>query len=103
MPTHLLGTWITDDRRYSDRYLKIEPDAIVFGTGGVTGKRYVVTGFNREYEDDGKLLLTVYFKNVDGTRMNREFYFNSEDKGHLIFKNQPKVRWFQQPKPVRRR
>jgi hypothetical protein len=103
MPERFLGTFVSDDQRYSDRYVKIETDGIVFGTGGVTGKRYAVTGYNREYEDDGTVLNTVYFRNVDGTRMSRQFYYESEGRGRLTFTSQPEVTWVRQPSPARRR
>ena len=100
MPFHLLGTWVTNAQHYSDRYVKIDTDAITFGTGGVTGRRYVVTAFNQQYEDDGELLNTVYFKDVDGSRLSRQFYFRPENRGQIVFKNQPQILWIRQPPPV---
>ena len=96
MPIHLQGTWITTDLHYSDRYVEIGPDFIVFGTGGVTGKRFAVTGFDQRYRDDGELVNTVYFKDVDGSRYSRQFIFTPENRGQLVFANQPGVAWIRQ-------
>lgn len=96
MPIHLQGTWITTDLHYSDRYVEVGPDFIVFGTGGVTGKRFPVTGFDQRYRDDGELVNTVYFKGADGSRYSRQFTFTPENRGQLVFANQPGVVWIRQ-------
>jgi len=96
MPIHLQGTWVTTNVHYSDRYVEINADSITFGSGGVTGKRYRVTGFDQRYEQGGELVNTVYFKDVDGSRLSRQFYFSPENRGQLVFKNQPDVVWVRQ-------
>lgn len=96
MPVHLQGTWITTDLHYSDHYVEIGPDFIVFGTGGVTGRRFPVTGFDQRYRDDGELVNTVHFKGADGSRSSRQFIFTPENRGQLVFANQQGVVWVRQ-------
>ena len=96
LPKEHHGIWVTTNIDYSDRYVEIDKDSITFGTGGVTGKRYLVTGYNREREEGGVVIHTVYFKDVDGSRFSRPYIFEPGDGGSLMFKNQPEVVWVRQ-------
>jgi hypothetical protein len=96
MPESTHGTWVTIHPRYSDRYLKIDARSITFGTGGVVGKRFRVTGYNEEIEPDSGTVGTVYFIDADGSRYSRKFTCQTAGRGQFVFKNQPEVVWNRQ-------
>jgi hypothetical protein len=100
MPAHLHGTWITTDLHYSDHYVEIEAESVVFGTGGVTGRRYRVTGFDQSYLENGQLVDTMYLRGGDGSRTSRQFTFAPENGGQLVFLNRPGVIWIRQRTPA---
>ena len=93
VPNRLQGAFVTANPEYSDRYLEIGSEFITFGTGGVNSRRYEVTGFDETRDAEGRELYTVYFRDVSGSKFNREFYFTEEDGKRLVFKNQPQVVW----------
>ena len=93
VPDRLQGAYVTANPEYSDRYLEIGSEFITFGTGGVNSRRYEVTGFDGTQDVEGRELGTVYFRDVDGSKFSREFYFSLEDGKQLVFKNQPEVVW----------
>ena len=93
MPDRIQGAFVTANPEYSDRYLEIGSEFITFGTGGVNSRRYEVTGFDETRDVEGRELDTVYFRDVDGSKFRREFYFTLENGKRLVFKNQPEVVW----------
>jgi len=93
VPDRIQGAWVTANPEYSDRYLEIGAEFITFGTGGVNSRRYEVTGFDETRDVEGRELNTVYFRDVDGSKFSREFYFTLKDGKQLVFKNQPQVVW----------
>lgn len=93
LPEELCGVWVTANPEYSDRYLELGSDFITFGTGGVNSRRFEVTGFDRDRDEKGRDLNTVYFRDVDGSKFSRQFHVSTDNGRQLVFHNQPDVVW----------
>ncbi len=52
LPSALVGTWVTDDLRYEDRYVEFSNNMIIFGAGG---------------NDSYNLFITKTAKNISGS------------------------------------
>ncbi|MCU0304559.1 MAG: hypothetical protein MUC56_10930 [Thermoanaerobaculales bacterium] len=91
VPVELHGSWVTDDARYSDRYLQVGPDFVAFGTGGVDVQRFRVEGCDRESGAVGERRYTVFFSGADREVMSRGLVLS--DTGRLTFASQPEVEW----------
>jgi hypothetical protein len=96
VPDRIQGTWVTNHRDYSDRYLRISANAITFGTGGVTSRTFEVTGFDHGRLSGGQELDTVYFQSADGASFRREFTYRQNGRPTLVFVNQPGITWTKQ-------
>ena len=90
-PPELVGTWTTDHPGYSDRYVELKPDTIIFGTGGTSFVRYTVLGVDRDVsaEIEG---YTIYFRDVGGTKFQKDLVLRPEDRT-FYFTNQADVLW----------
>ena len=93
VPERYLGDWVTAAEGFSDRYLEIRRDSIVFGTGGVTSQFYEVTGFDEEIDADGTTIGTIHFRSTDGGRFRRNLTVSTGGRATLVFTNQPDVVW----------
>lgn len=96
VPSRFHGVWVTFNPEYSDRYVKLGSGFITFGTGGVNSQRFEVTGVDTGRNPDGGELNTIFFRGVDGSKFSREFYYDRDGRGHLVFRNQPEVEWIQE-------
>ena len=92
VPAVLLGVWTSSSPGYSDRYIDIRPDMIIFGTGGTRSQGYRILGCERRETPDGPLYI-LEFKGVSAGPYRRPLYYISEGGGRLKFKNQPAVTW----------
>jgi hypothetical protein len=95
VPDELVGTWITDDPNYSDRWFDIDPAAIDFGTGGAT----VSTGFIKEIKaapEGNRTLYTITYSD-GGTPRDVYFYYEGTGSGVIHFQHQEKTAWTKKP------
>jgi hypothetical protein len=92
VPEVLLGVWTSSSPGYSDRYIDIRPDAIIFGTGGTTSRGYRILGCERRVTPDGPLYI-LEFTGVSSGPYRRPLYYISKGRGQLKFKNEPAVTW----------
>ncbi len=90
-PPELVGTWTTDHPGYSDRYVELKPDAIIFGTGGTSFVRYEILGVDRDPSTavDG---FTIYFRDVGGEDFRKDVVLDPGGRA-FHFANQPDVVW----------
>lgn len=90
-PPELVGTWTTDHPGYSDRYVELKPDTIIFGTGGTSFVLYTILGVDRDPSAaiDG---YTVYFRDAGGNRFQKDIVLRQEGPT-FYFKNQADVIW----------
>ena len=94
-PPGMIGSWITDNPRYADRYITIKPDSITFGIGGARTNRYKLLGCEERMED-GQTLFILHMADAGGAVYNRPLYL-SDDFKQLRFKNQFDVIWTRSP------
>lgn len=94
-PSRMIGFWLSNDPRYSDRYMEIHPDTMTFGTGGVASRTYRILGCERIARSEGKTLFILHIADASGARYNRPMYL--DDSQRLWFKNQPNVVWTRAP------
>lgn len=92
VPQVLLGVWTSGSPGYSDRYIEIRPDTIIFGTGGTNSRRYRILGCERSKTREG-LLYTLEFVGTSTGPFRRPLYYLPEGRGRLRFKNEPTVIW----------
>jgi hypothetical protein len=101
VPSELVGTWRTSDRRYAGRPLEIDKVIINFGTGEGT----VTTGFIQQvhavHEGSGTLYTISYVQDLEkGGEEQCSIYYTVgknyhtlEDQETIYFKNQPGISW----------
>jgi len=94
-PAGMIGSWITGNPRYADRYIEIRPDTMTFGTGGVASRTYKILGCEEVESAKGKTLYTLHVADAAGTVFNRPLYLDGLH--HLQFKNQPNIVWTRSP------
>lgn len=92
VPQKLLGVWTSSSPGYSDRYIEIRPDTIIFGTGGTRSQGYRILRCERQETPDGPLYI-LEFSGVSGGPFRRPLYYLPEGGGKLKFKNEPAVTW----------
>ena len=61
VPPDLIGRWASDDPRYADRLLEINPEKIAFGLGAGGRMTYAVQGVERESDSDNGTVYRVYY------------------------------------------
>jgi hypothetical protein len=92
LPTLLVGEWSTDEPRYHGRSLKLEPDRITFGLGGVAPDKSEHVERVKMSPSDDPTDYAIKLRTEDGTRDSLLLEFNPEN-GELRLKNQPAVVW----------
>lgn len=88
MPEDMVGTWVTPDPRYQDRYLQLTHHGVALGTGRNEAQRHTIEAVYSS-RDDGKTLYTVVYRTGYGE--DSLALFREDDA--IVFRNQPDVRW----------
>jgi hypothetical protein len=91
VPEALVGEWTSDLPQYSDRYLKLAPSSITFGTGGTSFVKYKILGIEKE-QIEGVDTLYLNFQDVAGTKFRRAIVVGPSGNT-LHFASQPAVVW----------
>jgi hypothetical protein len=93
VPESLLGEWHTAEAQHADRYFEITPVSLSF----TTGEGVVYTGFIKDVQQiqEGSRTLYTIVYDVDGTRNELSFYFESANGSDFVirFKNQQDMVW----------
>jgi len=91
VPTQLIGTWGTEEPRYSELFLDITHDSVVFTTaeGGV--ETYWISKV--ESAGKGNTVMHVLYGERAGEHLDFKFYYQAKDGGILRFKNQIGIPW----------
>ena len=74
MPTNLLGMWVTNAAGYEDRYLVMEDESLVFGTGGNSSDFYHVNRV-REQNNDSDISYIIDYENKQKTKFKLKFVY----------------------------
>ncbi len=94
VPESLVGDWTSDHPEYSDRFLKVTPNSIAFGTGGTSFVRYRILGIEQE-QVEGVNKIILHFRDVAGTKFKRTMVVESPG-ARMYFVSQPAVTWQRQ-------
>jgi hypothetical protein len=91
VPEELVGEWTCNLPAYSDRYLKLTPSSITFGTGGTSFVKYKILGIE-EGEIEGINNIVLRFRDVAGTEFRRTVVIGPSGET-FHFASQPAVVW----------
>lgn len=95
-PPDLVGVWRTQARAYRDRKLEVQPDWIVFGTGGAGSESFARDGVEVEPAPKGSgLLCTLYYRDHEGARTYVRVVFQTGSPDKLRFENRDEW-WFRE-------
>lgn len=92
-PDGLKGTWITHNDRYKDRFIEIDENLIVLGTG--EGEPFIlyIEDFKRISSDSSQKWL-FECKDMNGTAFDMTFLLNEgPEESSLMLKNMTHITW----------
>ena len=92
IPENLVGIWTTSEPRYEDRFFEITKETLIYGLGGDKKDIYSVSSIEESLEGNN-IIYTISYKNTDGFKFTRSFYYESVEGGVIRFKNQKQVKW----------
>ena len=96
MPAELLGTWVTDDARYTGRALELRPRAVVFQRGSVAPDVLSVVAVRTDGARGGRAAYTITAID-DGQPAAVSLSFDRGPPSELRLSSQPSVRWRRAP------
>ena len=92
-PSYLIGTWVTQDSRYKDRYLEINEGEIIFGTGEDKPNTFFIDSFKKETRAS-VTEWTFFCQNIEETLFEIVIFYHAEtDGGSIILKNKEGIVW----------
>ena len=93
VPEELVGEWETSAPRYMDSTFVLKDEMIIFTNGLDYINVNSITDIKQSPDKD-KTLYDIYFKNKEGLKYQRSFYyFKGQNGGMIRFKNQMDVKW----------
>jgi hypothetical protein len=94
VPHELLGTWRTQDPRYSGLFFKIDPDNFSFSTVQGTVENYTIVNYEPlANSTENRVHTHVLYGSRDGQKLKVSLIYDSLDGGRFKFKNQDKTFW----------
>lgn len=93
LPTEITGVWKTDEPRYRGRFIKLEPDQVTFGLGGIAPDKSEHIEKLKIASIDNAIDYSIRLRAADGTPDSIFLRFTPRDGGELGMKNQPQVIW----------
>ncbi|HET6464774.1 MAG TPA: hypothetical protein VFH55_04085 [Nitrospiria bacterium] len=95
IPDGLVGIWETSAKKYQDRFMEFNKDAVIFGTGdgnqSVQPIRKVKT-----VRENNKDLYTITYLDEDDAEYSFSFYYDPVG-GVIMLKNQEEIEWKKSP------
>jgi len=92
-PDRLKGTWITHDDQYKNRFIEIDENLIVLGTGEGESLILFVEDFKPLSGDSSQKWL-FECKDIRGTAFDMTFFFNEgPEENSLMLKNMTHITW----------
>ncbi len=92
-PDRLKGTWITHDDQYKNRFIEIDENLIVLGTGEGESLILFVEDFKPLSGDSSQKWL-FECKDISGTAFDMTFFFNEgPEENSLMLKNMTHITW----------
>ncbi len=90
VPDELIGSWRTNEEKYSDSYFEIQKDTLKFGSGEDFVSPHSITKI--VLQNRGPNLNCVIFYNSEGNAYEWSLVYNSIDDT-IHFNNQPDIKW----------
>jgi len=92
-PDSLKGTWITHDDQYKDRFIEIDENLIVMGTG--EGESFIVFIEDfKQLSNDSSQKWLFECKDMNGTAFDMTFLLNEgPEESSLMLKNMTHITW----------
>ena len=95
IPDKLIGTWVSDDERYENCFMKISSDSIVFGQAGNQTDTYSIIKVGVVNKSEMQEL-KIKCVSSDKVVITNELLFSPKNGGQVQFKNKPDVLWYRQ-------
>jgi hypothetical protein len=92
IPEYLIGKWITSAPGYEDRFIEITKETLTYGLGGDKEDVYFISGIEKSLKGIN-VLYTISYKNTDGLKFTRSFYYHPENGETIQFKHQEHITW----------
>jgi len=92
IPVNLTGKWTTSASGYQDRFIELTKETLVYGLGGDKKDVYLISSIKKGLEGNN-ILYTINFKNTDGLKFSRSFYYHPEHGGIIQFRHQEHIEW----------
>lgn len=92
-PFPLIGTWVTQDSRYKDRYLEINEGKIIFGTGENKPNIFFIDSIKKENQA-AITEWTFFCQNMEGSLFEIAIFYNAGAKtASITLKNKETIVW----------
>lgn len=92
IPVNLTGKWTTSAPGYQDRFIELTKETLVYGLGGDKKDVYFISSIKKGLEGNN-ILYTINYKNKDGVKFKRSFYYAPENGEAIQFKHQEHIEW----------
>jgi hypothetical protein len=93
LPAELLGTWVTEEPRYSDCRLEFRETLVIFSKGIGYTNTNVITGVDRT-KDEGRIRYRITYEDREGQEYRLSFsYTSANGEAAIRFKNQDQFVW----------
>lgn len=96
-PSELLGVWKTSDGKYSDRYVEITRDSLIFGIGEDRTMVHAITGVSSETGDQG-IRYTFDYVDQNGEQWTLSLLYGSRGRGTMALQNRDEL-WIREEQP----
>jgi hypothetical protein len=95
IPENLIGKWITSEPNYQDRFIEITKETFVYGLGGDKLDVYFISNLKANLKNN-EILYTISYKNKNGLKFTRSFYYYPENGGLIQFRHQEHIKWMKE-------
>lgn len=92
VPPNLLGTWVTNSVGYEDRYIVMQEETLVFGTGGNSSDHCYIIRV-REKNIGSGISYTINYENDKETKFKLNFVYKKEQQETIIINHMESIVW----------
>lgn len=92
IPVNLLGRWVTTAAGYEDRYLVMEDESLVFGTGGNSRDHYHVNRV-REENNGSDIFYIIDYENKQKTKFKLKFIYTMGQQEIIKINHMENIIW----------
>jgi len=89
---NLTGKWTTSAPGYQNRFIELTKETLTYGLGGDKIDVYFISSIKKGLEGND-ILITINYKNTDGLKFTRSFYYDPVNGEAIKFKHQEHVKW----------